>query len=184
MIEFELKDIVPRFIMNDRTGYAMAKAMEAGLRRFLEIAQAALDTVTDPAKMPEWRLDEMAWEYAIPYDYGADPETKRGWIAEARALSRLYGTKKGVHDYLKTYFYGANVQEAEEYGGEPYHFRVRLYGTAGNENEAWARRAIALTQNIRSVLDAVMFFGDDAAATEYAAAKCVGEQAHVRITAT
>lgn len=153
MMDFEIERLFPRFLLNDRNGYAMAKALEAGLKDFLEIAQGALDTLSDVDKMPEWRLDELAWEYNIPYDYTADVSVKREWVRDVYSLSRLYGTPKGIEKYMTAYFDDARLEENWEYDGDPFHFRMNFEGTWTPERVAWATKAIEMVKNVRSVLD-------------------------------
>lgn len=159
MIEFDIKSLVPAFIMQDKEGYAMAKAIEAALKYFLEHIQQGLDCIQNPEKMPEWRLDELAWEYNIPYDYTADIEIKREWVRNAHTLSHLYGTPEGIVQYMGGYFDEAALEEAWQYGGDPFHFRVLFGGSWTPEKVAWATRAINMVKNVRSVLDSYTFIG-------------------------
>ena len=83
MISFDIRDIIPAFILADKNGYAMAKAIEAGLKYYVEKSRKGLDIITDVDAMPEWRLDEQAEDYNILYDYNADIEAKRDWVRNA-----------------------------------------------------------------------------------------------------
>lgn len=156
MTNVDISRLVPRFIMNDRNGRALAKAIEAGLNDFLGICDQGVKCVSDPENMPEWRLDEMAWEYNIPYDYDADISVKRGWIKDAYALSRLYGTADGIAKYIGTYFEGATVQEAADYNGDPFHFKVILSGVRNVSDANWALAAANAIKNVRSALDEML----------------------------
>ena len=69
--------IFPRFILEDTDGFAMCKALEAGLNYFLDKCNEGLKLVLDVDSMPEWRLDEMAWELNCLYDFQADVDIKR-----------------------------------------------------------------------------------------------------------
>lgn len=160
MMKFDLTRLVPRFILEDKDGYAMAKAIEAGLKDFLTVAQQGLDTWGNVEKMPEWRLDELAWEYNIPYDYNAETDVKREWIRNVQALSRLYGTPEGITQYMGGYFESAKLLENWEYGGDPFHFRMEFPGSWTPEKVAWATRAINNVKNVRSVLDTYTFIGE------------------------
>ena len=159
MMDFDIKGLVPRFIWNDKNGHALAKALEAGLKDFLAVCKQGLDTWGNVENMPEWRLDEMAWEYNIPYDYTADVEIKREWIADVYALSRMYGTPKGITEYMGGYFDETTLEEAWQYDGDPFHFRVLFSGSWTPEKVAWATRAINAVKNVRSVLDSYTFIG-------------------------
>lgn len=160
MMDFDIKGLVPRFIWNDRNGHAMAKALEAGLKDFLAVCKMGLDTWGNVDNMPEWRLDEMAWEYNIPYDHTADVEIKRKWIADVFPLSRMYGTPEGIIQYLGAYFDDAVLEESWQYDGDPYHFRMNFAGGWTPEKVAWATNAIKTVKNVRSVLDLYHFMAE------------------------
>lgn len=153
MIAADIRQLVPNFILNDRTGYAMAKAIEKGMEMLCQTIQDGIDTVIDVTKMPEWRLDELAWELDALYDYDAEVENKREWISNAESLYESYGTPDAIYNFLSGYFDEVELEESWQYGGDPYHFRVTVNGSWDASKEAWAARAIAVTKNVRSVLD-------------------------------
>lgn len=155
MFQFDIADLFPGFLLNDKNGHAMAKAIEAGLKYFLEKCQDGLDCVQNVEKMPEWRLDEMAWELNCLYDYTTGVETKRQWIRDAIPLFASYGTPSAIYKYLAGYFDEIEVEEYWQYGGDPFHFRVTTDGVWTPDNEAWARKAIDAAKNVRSVLDSL-----------------------------
>lgn len=159
--DVDITRIVPRFILRDRNGWAMAKAIEAGMKRFLAIANEAVGVMLDPDVMPEWRLDEIAWEYNLLYDYEADVEVKRGWIRSARQFTRKLGTKDGIVEYLKAAFDEVILEEWPEYGGDPYHFRVTLTGNATEHGNAWANKTVNTVKNLRSALDSITIHGGE-----------------------
>ena len=176
MIDFRLKDIVPRFILRDRNGYAVAKAIETGLKEYLRIAQEALDTWGDPEKMPEWRLDELAWEYGIVYDYSAQISEKRKWIANAYNFYRIMGTPAGVIEHLKAKFDTVKLTEWWEYDGEPYHFKVEVNGDWDANIAAWTAEAINRVKNLRSTLDELSTNGTDSTAAIIVGAQTDGTE--------
>lgn len=153
MIDVDIRRLVPAFILGDRNGYAAAKALETGLKMFCAVIQNGIDNAINVDKMPEWRLDEMAWELGCLYDYGADIENKRAWIRDAVPLYASYGTIEAVYLYLSGYFTDVEAEENWQYGGEPYHFRITVGGEWTDAKEQWAKRAVADTKNVRSVLD-------------------------------
>ena len=174
MFEFDFSRLFPRFLLNDKNGYAMAKAIEAGLNYFLEKCQDGLDCVQNVEKMPEWRLDEMAWEYNILYDYAAPVATKRIWIANAIEYYAKYGTAAAITKYLEGVFGSVNVEEWWEYEGDPCHFRVVVTGEWSEEADAWAKKAIAEVQNVRSILDNIIYNSGGAEIPLYVAAAPFG----------
>ena len=153
MIPFDIAQMTPQFLMNDKNGYALAKAIEAGMKYFLDRLQAGIACVKDVESMPEWRLDEMAWELGCLYDYNADMESKRRWIREATPHFAAYGTPKAIYNYLDGLFDDVLLEESWLYGGETFHFRVIASGEWTKEKEKWALGAIGQAKNVRSVLD-------------------------------
>ena len=155
MFTFDITKWVPRFLLNDKNGFALAKAIEAALQMMNDIIDQGVNCLTDYETMPEWRLDELAWELNCLYDYHADVETKRQWIINAIPYYRLYGTPEAIYKYIGSYFDAIDLEEFWVYNGDPFHFRVMVDGEWTPENEAWARKAIDKAKNVRSVLDAL-----------------------------
>lgn len=155
---------VPDFILHDKNGYALAKAIEAGLNAMNTAVQEGVTNLLNVDGMPEWALDEKAWEYNIIYDNSAPVAVKRSWVKNAFGAHALYGTVAGIIQYLKPYFDDAKVEEGWEYGASPYHFRVVLASERTTENDAWAHKAINQVKNVRSVLDLIIYNSYESAA--------------------
>lgn len=155
MFEIHIEQLVPKFILADRNGYALAKAIEAGLNALNAGALKGLETLSDFDSMPEWRLDELAWEYACPYNYRADVDVKRVWIKNAAIYGSLYGTPRAIVEYLGGLYERVTVEESQEYGGDPFHFRVLLEGDWHDANIPFVQSAIEDIKNVRSVLDGI-----------------------------
>ena len=141
MFKFYVSRFVPKFILADKNGHAIAKAIEAAMQYMNKAIDTGVKCIYDFDTMPEWRLDELAWETNCLYDFHADVEAKRAWIRRAIPLYRLYGTPAAIYEYLDGYFDDIDVEENWQYGGDHYHFRVTVDGTWTPENEAWARKA-------------------------------------------
>ena len=152
MIDYRIEENVPRFILKDKNGYALAKALEAGVRWMESVIQNGFTLLTDIDQMPGWRLDELAWETNAPYDNNASIAQKREWLKRATPMYRYLGTLKGVQQYLDGYFSDVLIQEAQEYGGDPFHFRVTLFGTVTPSSLSWARKAVQQVKPVRSVM--------------------------------
>lgn len=157
MFTFNIEQWVPKFLLADKNGYAIAKAIEAGLNYMNDAAAEGIKTLSDYDTMPEWRLDELAWEYNLVYDYTAPVEIKRTWIKDAVSIYRRYGTAKGIIRYLTPYFDDAKVEEWWEYDADPFHFRVTIAGERTDAKDAWAQKAVFNIASIRSVLDGIVF---------------------------
>ena len=152
-IEVVYAQLIPRFIRQDKTGHALCEAIDVAMQPFLVSAVNADAWISDPMAMPEWALDEKAWENAILYDYGASPETKRQWVMNAAPTRRLYGTPSIINRYLQSVFDGVEIEEWWQYGGDPYLFRITVSGDWSAAKEAWVRNVIETAKNVRSKLD-------------------------------
>lgn len=153
MIQVDISRLVPVFLLNDKNGLALAKALEKGMQLFCKTVQSGIDTAIHVDKMPEWRLDELSWELGCLYDFDAHVDSKRVWIRDAIPLYTSYGTVEAIYKYLSGYFEDVEVEESWQYRGEPFHFRVTVCGELTDAKEQWAKRAINNTKNVRSVLD-------------------------------
>ena len=165
MFTFDIEKWTPKFILNDRNGYALAKAIEAGLQSMNDSVLEGFKCIADYDTMPEWRLDELAWEYDCLYDYNADVASKREWIRNASQLYLAYGTPAGIAQYLMGVFDHVVIEEGADYDADPFHFRVILTGVFSEASDAWAKKAIAEVKNVRSVLDGVHFRGNKSTAS-------------------
>lgn len=155
-IDFNIERLVPRHILADKNGYALAKAIERAFQIVAEAAQNGIDIIKDPQKMPEWRLDERAGELGCLYDYNGTVEQKRYWISQATYLYSVYGTPQAIYNFLEGFFQTVEVEEWWQYSGDPYHFRVTVSGEGYSADKiAWATKAILGVKNVRSVLDDV-----------------------------
>jgi len=153
MIQFDIKKLVPLFIMNDQNGYAVAKAIEAAISAMDRVVQNAIDCFLNIDTMPEWRLDEIARETDCAYDFFASVDEKRNWIKNAYKFGAILGTKAAVQRFLAGRFGYVDVTEAFEYDGDPFCFSVTIDGDVTADDWKWIRRAIEKTKNVRSFLD-------------------------------
>ena len=168
----------PKFLREDRNGNAMIAAMEAAMNILLTGAQNGAAYVTDIEKMPEWRLDEMAWELnALWYDYDAGEEDKREQIRTATAFYNRIGTKSAVKSTIAAVFGDGTVQEWWEYDGTPYHYKVTTTDTeAMTTKRKKFMDLLSAVVNLRSVLDDMSYYGAEAKANYYTAAGMVGAE--------
>ena len=123
-MEIPMEQLLPGFLRRDKTCAALGAALKKGLEIFCGKTEQGLDVLLRAEKMPEWRLDEMAWELGCLYDYGAEISIKREWIRNAVPLYASYGTAEAIYKYLGGYFESVQVEEWWQYGAEGYHFRV------------------------------------------------------------
>lgn len=165
MFPYKCEQWVPEFLLNDKNGYALAKAIEAALQYMNDRVREGCECLTNYDAMPEWRLDELAWETNCYYDYNAPLETKREMIRSSAKNMYRAGTPYAVENAISALYPGSMVQEAGEYSGEPFHFRVRVSlneETVDSDRDRQTWEAITYFKNVRSVLDGVTFFRERA----------------------
>lgn len=156
MITADKERLFPRFLLNDETGAAMAAAVEKGLQIYCQVISEGIDNAINPDKMPEWRLDMLAEEYGIFYDYGADISTKRDFIRNAYLDYSKYGTAAAVERAAKAYLGKAIVLENGVNGAStafPYinEFAIATQEDWTQEQEASVNAAAESVKNVRSV---------------------------------
>lgn len=184
-IDFQVERLVPRFFLLDQNGYAFAKAIERLFEMLDAICDAGLAQLWDVESMEEWRLDEMAWEFNVPwYDYRADIESKRTVISGAKDFRDCIGTPYAVERAISDVYGTGKVEEWPEYGGEPGYFRVLTTNiSALNENRERFIKLLDQAKNCRSVLENIYYYGESSAATGHAALAVVGTYGRIQITA-
>lgn len=157
--DVELKRLIPPSIA-DKNVKAICDAIDVKLR---ELSNAASLVMILPRlnELPEEIIDELAWQYHVDfYDYSANLEKKRSLVRQAIAWHKRKGTPAAVEEVCTAAFKTAKVFENWEYGGEPYHFQVRLIeeGIPDQSVIDALIRAINDTKNVRSWLDGLSFY--------------------------
>lgn len=145
---------IPAFLCEDQNGKAIKAAMEKALERLIGDVVRAWDILYNVDTMPEWRLNEMAWEWnMVWYDYTMPVEVKRAMVKRAEEISRGIGTPGLLKSMLETVFESVNILLGPEYGGTAYHFRVEVGGNRAGEMGVWAQRAVEIFKPLRSQFD-------------------------------
>lgn len=145
--------------------YALSR--DHGKEKLAEsIVKSIVETVVDSNQakvlsrvdeLPEDVLDMLAYDLKVDwYEPKAEIKYKRQAIKESLLVHRYKGTKYAVETALHSLFKSAEVQEWFEYGGEPFHFMVTVYGsTRAKLGKLYLK--IQYAKNLRSVLDTVEF---------------------------
>lgn len=154
MIQGGLEHLVPAFIMQDRNGRAIVKAISAGLQITADAVAEGVKILTDVEYAPEWRLDELAWEFDIPYDKTADIEIKRRWIREVYPLFAIYGTPAAIKRYLSGRF---EVLSVDEQGFGYYMLSILFSGVAAREDVDRILKMAEIIKNVRTHIHRVAF---------------------------
>ena len=151
---------LPSSINHDEQVLAAANAIEERLREVSFKADLLL-LLPRLDELSEALVDELAWQYHVDfYDHKADIIKKRALVKNAIAWHRYKGTPAAVEEVCSAAFKTAAVFENWEYGGEPYHFQVRLIeeGIPDQSVIDALIRAINDTKNVRSWLDGLCFY--------------------------
>lgn len=167
MIKFDISKNVPKFIMNDKNGYALAMAIEAGLNKMNSIIKRSMDMMENIDSMPEWFLDELAWEMNCLYDYAADVEIKRNFIRNATSNYKILGTPEAVNKSIKAAFNDGEVVEWFEYDGNPYRYRIKTTHSINKEKIDYLVNLLKPVVNVRSEYDGLIAERDFGTATSY-----------------
>ena len=136
-------------------GQAIAKVMES---RQDEIDSLRIYTRID--ELPEWLLDILARDFAVDwYDRSYTLEEKRKTIKDSFYVHRHRGTKAAVERAISAIYPNPKVLEWFEYGGDPYHFKLRITVDFAAINEAKHQQVlqkIICYKNLRAHLDSVI----------------------------
>ena len=152
----DITNLVPNFILGDKNGWALAKALEKLYEIVHEKVQEGIDAAINIDKMPEWRLDEVAVEENVFwYSFDAPVEAKREMIRNAGRTYAMLGTKTGTENAIKDYCGDARIEEWFEYGGEPAYFRVYSRSREAAENADVIVASIAEVKRLSAALDGI-----------------------------
>ena len=110
-------------------------------------------------ELPEEVLDIFAADLKIQwYEIDAPISNKRKAVKECMLIHKYKGTKYAVETALRSVYSEVKVKEWNEYGGEPYHFKVIIYDSSNDREKR--NRVLAKVQyykNLRSVLEETIF---------------------------
>lgn len=108
-------------------------------------------------KLDEPLLDLLAIDFKVEwYETAAPIKNKRLAIKECILVHKYKGTKFAVEAAVHSLYDRADVEEWFEYGGEPYHFRIMVFGSSSGGTKVLSQK-ILYAKNLRSVLDTVEF---------------------------
>ena len=135
--------------------------------------------------LDEWVLDYLAVELRTPaYEDSFPIEVKRELIAGTLPFYAKLGTPKAINWATQTIFGGSQMQEWFEYGGEPYHFKMRVNITDdifSFEKDRQVINAINVCKNLRSHLDSIEYFIKAPTARAYAGAVLLSHAGQVSV---
>lgn len=153
----ELMRLLPQFMRDDRNAKAFAYAVQSQMIAVTsQIVQAQIYSRIDD--LSEELLDELAWQFNIvEYRNDFDVSVKREFVKGCIELHHKRGTVEAVEDIVKKIYGDARIEEWFEYGGEPYHYKIRTSNTSvTDEMIQELSMVVRNTQNVRSHLETVI----------------------------
>lgn len=122
-------------------------------------------------ELPEELLDILAYDFKVDWwDGDYTLEEKRKTLRDSWRVHRMLGTKAAVETAISAIYPETKVVEWWEYGGEPYHFKLRLDATYENvdQEKHWrVMEKVEYYKNLRSVLDEIEYYDSGGAAAQY-----------------
>ena len=135
LTDLEFIRLLPQFMCEDGAVQGLSVGMDIAIPR-LSNSLKLLTTWDQIDNLPEYELDELAWELNIMwYDISANIDIKRDLIKNSDRVYRKLGTKWAVENVIDSYFGDGYITEWFEYGGDPGHFRVYSNNPAINSEK-------------------------------------------------
>lgn len=174
---------LPVALQKDPSAVALAEAMaELLAQRPKEIEQLLIYPAID--RLDEQLLDILAYDFKVDWwnaDYSV--EEKRRTLKDSWRVHKMLGTKAAVETAIAAIYPQTKVLEWFEYGGEPYHFRIKINSTddsVNSEKQKMVLARMAYYKNLRSHLDEVTYFMQAASSTAAAGVGTLGSRMCVK----
>ena len=135
----------------------LERAIEQTSGERVESLPVMNETLWQAENCPENFLPFLAWALSVDkWNSEWTAGQKRNVIAAALSVHRHKGTVGAMKDAIAALGADANVEQWFEYGGEPYHFRLRLNNGTSNISIAELIDVALAAKNVRSVMDNVV----------------------------
>lgn len=155
---------------NECFGYALDKQM----KRFHKLANQ-LTIWSDLDNVDPKYYDYLALCVKAPYYKSSYPDDKKlQLIKSAIEMHRYAGTQRAVDKLLELIFDKAYFQAWYEYGGEPYHFRPKVYDVLTEDAIAEFVDIVKKVKAARSIMDAIAI-GREVYGTVYVGAATIAQ---------
>lgn len=155
--DVDLLRLIPAFMRDDMNAAAFAYALNSKIAEVTSsIMHIKLYSRID--SLSEEILDELAWQFnVVEYRPDYDISIKRELIKGCMQSHYKRGTVAAVEEAVQKIFGDAVIEEWFDYGGNPYHFKVRTSNTgATDEMIQEVTKIVKETQNVRSYLEEVI----------------------------
>ncbi len=157
--ELDLMEFFPQYMRQDKTAQGIAYAVTQVFKDIVINNIEKCNIYGRIGQLEENMLDELAWQFNIPeYIPTLDLTAKRAIIKNCMLIHRQRGTVAAVENVIASVFGNGYVEEWFNYDkNKPYHFKVHT--TNASTTDAMItefEKLVASTQNVRSVLEAVI----------------------------
>ena len=148
-------DIVPVFMRDDKTVRGLCAAADAMFQKLISAVHIAWwrKYIED---LSAGQLDEIAKQIGISwYDDSADLMSKRSVLKNYENVLAIAGTPDAVRFAVKDLFGDVEIIEWQNYGGDPYHFKLLVNAKLTEDNTKRFTSAIEGAKNVRSIIDSL-----------------------------
>lgn len=144
---------LPVSLSGDPKMVALAGAIAAALeQRREEIRRASV--YPHISQLDEGLLDILARDFKVDWwDPDYTLEEKRRTLATSWQVHKTLGTRKAVETALRAIYPDSEAEPWYEYGGEPYHFRLKINLTREQYEEGKPQRALDQVKYYKSLRD-------------------------------
>lgn len=174
----------PVALQGDQSPAALADVTARLLaRRPGEVDRLRLYSAID--QMDEQLLDILAYDFKVDWwDADYSLEEKRQTLKDSWRVHKTLGTRAAVETAISAIYPETTVEEWFEYGGEPYHFRIRINITSDSGDTVRQRRVLErlnFYKSLRSHVESLKYFLKPEKALAAAGAALAGSQAQQRL---
>ena len=154
-IESEMLQVMPETLKYKAEVVALSYAIKRAIGKMIGYAErASVYAAID--KLPEDILDLLAVELrAQYYDEDMDISIKREIVKKTMLWYHRAGTPSAVEELISAVFGEGEISEWFEYGGEPYHFKIKTDAVLSASDMEYFEKIIRNVKNVRSHLEEI-----------------------------
>lgn len=153
--ESEMLQVMPEPLKYKAEVVALSYAIKRAIGKMVGYAErASVYAAID--KLPEDILDLLAVELrAQYYDEDMDISIKREIVKKTMLWYHRAGTPSAVEELISAVFGEGEISEWFEYGGEPYHFKIKTDAVLSASDMEYFEKIIRNVKNVRSHLEEI-----------------------------
>lgn len=154
--EATLTETLPARLLEDKKISALAAALDLELQRLTLAAREAMH-LPRLDELSGQVLDLLAWQMHVDAPYFEplflSDKVKRNLIRESISVHRQKGTRAAIEKVNAAFGREVKIEEFFEYGGLPYHFRIKTRPFNNPSDQAAWLRQLDDAKNVRSWYD-------------------------------